>query len=183
MFKPARFFPGCAERLVFALHMKRVAAVILWSKPCTGQKWEPALWEEPQQWTVHRGETETETHAGGLRDQRQPEGIAGHFLCFVPSPYVPQKCSDRQSHMWADRQMENKSRSEGRPARGEGGRQKKKGGGAERQSKERPAVQPDWELLWCVAVSPGALFGTVSSSSSYVTLPGGPLPTSPGAPL
>lgn len=39
---------------------------------------------------------------------------AGHFLCFVPFPYVPQKCSDgqterqadRESHMRADRLLE-----------------------------------------------------------------------------
>lgn len=36
------------------------------------------------------------------------------------------------------------------------------------------------------SASPGASFGTPAlpmSSSSYVTLPGGPLPTSPGAPV
>lgn len=52
-------------------------------------------------------ETKRGTHAGGLWDQSQPEGIIGHFLCFVPSSYVLQKWADRQSH--ASRQTGGKS--------------------------------------------------------------------------
>lgn len=45
----------------------------------------------------------SETYAGGLRDQCQPEGIIRYFLPFVLSSYVTQICSgiqkERQSHM------------------------------------------------------------------------------------
>lgn len=47
------------------------------------------------------------TDAGGHRDQCQPEGIIGHFLCFVPSSCVTRFYWDRQSAMQAERQMEN----------------------------------------------------------------------------
>lgn len=67
----------------------------------------PAFWSGAPAENSPQRETERETYAGGLRDQCQPEGIVGHFLCFVPSSYVTQKCSDRLSYMRADREMEN----------------------------------------------------------------------------
>lgn len=73
-------------------------------------------------------ETGGETDAGGPRDQRQPEGIVGHFLCFVPFSYVTPKCSgrqrDRQSHMQAAREDGKLGikEDERRPGRGGGRR-------------------------------------------------------------
>lgn len=74
------------------------ATTVIFVKFCIGQQREQfaSLFEWSFSCKQSTERNREQTYAGGQRDQCQPEGIVGHFLCFVPSSYVTQKCSDRQ---------------------------------------------------------------------------------------